>query len=329
MIAREAKTNNSSIEAGKKTKIYLFDVNGKKVDSIELTTNEFGSYSGKFTLPQNQLNGYFRIEDWMTHGSAGFSVEEYKRPKFSVEIAKPSGTYKINDSIKVTGTAKAYAGNNIDGASVKYRVVRKTRWPIWFEYYRPGKIWPPYSREEQEIAHGETKTDAKGEFIVNFKSIPDASIDKKDQPTFYYEVSADITDINGETRSGTASVAVAYQALQLTINTPDELPADSLKKLLIRSANLNDIYEKATVTVTIHKLKQPNRIFRQRYWEQPDQFLMSEEEYHKLFPYDIYKDENLVANWEKEEKVLEITDTTSRNEELRIKNLPTDRQVKN
>ncbi len=318
MVNRNNKTNVSSIEAGKKTKVYLFDANGQKVDSIELTTNEYGSYSGKFTLPQNQLNGYFRLEDGTTHGSAGISVEEYKRPKFSVEIVKPSGTYKINDSIKVTGTAKAYAGNNIDRASVKYRVVRKTRWPIWFDYYRPGKIWPPYSREEQEIAHGETKTDSKGEFTINFKAIPDATIDKKDQPTFYYEVSADITDINGETRSGTTSVAVAYQAIQLTINTPDELPADSLKKLLIRSTNLNDIYEKATVTVTMHKLKQPNRIFRQRYWEQPDQFLMSEEEYHKLFPYDIYKDENLVANWPKEEKIFENTDTTAENANYKL-----------
>ncbi len=320
VVSRNNKTNTSRIEAGKKTTIYLFDANGQKVDSIDLTTNEFGSYSGKFTLPQNQLNGYFRIEDGTTHGSAGFSVEEYKRPKFSVEIIKPSGTYKINDSIKVTGTVKAYAGNNIDGALVIYRVVRKIRWPIWFDYYRPGKIWPPYSREEQEIAHGETKTDSKGEFTINFKAIPDAAIDKKDQPTFYYEVSTDITDINGETRSGTTSVAVAYQAIQLTIITPDELPADSLKKLLIRSANFNDIYEKTTVTVTIHKLKQPNRIFRERYWEQPDQFLMTEEEYHKLFPYDIYKDENLVANWEKSSKTLEKTDTTNINGSFTINN---------
>ena len=302
LVSTDNKLNESKIEARQKTQVFLFNANGEKADSLELVTNEFGSYSGKFTLPQNQLNGSFRIEDNTTHSSIRFSVEEYKRPKFSVEITKPTGTYKLNDSIKVIGTAKAYAGNTIDGASVKYRVVRKTRWPIWFDYYRPGKIWPPYSREEQEIAHGETKTDAKGEFTIHFKAIPDASIDKKDQPTFYYEVSADITDINGETRSGTTSVAVAYQAIQLTINTPDELPADSLKKLLIRSTNLNDIYEKVTVTVTMHKLKQPNRIFRQRYWEQPDQFLMSEEEYHKLFPYDIYKDENLVSNWPKEAK---------------------------
>ncbi len=311
VINRNNKSSESNIVPGHQATIILYDANGQKADSLQVQSNEYGSYSGKFTLPQNQLNGSFRIEDNSNHSNLSFLVEEYKRPKFSVEIAKPSGTYKLNDNIKTTGTAKAYAGNSIDGAMVKYRVVRQTRWPIWFDYYRRGKIWPPRRNEEFEIAHGELKTDAKGEFIINFKAIPDGSIDKKDQPTFYYEVSADVTDINGETRSGNTSVAVAYQALQLSINTPDELPASEFKNLLIRSANLNGIFEKATVTVTIHKLKQPNRTFRNRYWEQPDQFLMSEEEYHTLFPYDIYKDENLVANWPKQEKIAESTDTTS------------------
>ena len=66
-----------------------------------------------------------------------FSVEEYKRPKFFTEIQKPKGTYRVNDSIKITGTAKAYAGNNIDGAKVSYRVVRKVRYPIWWGW---GKL---------------------------------------------------------------------------------------------------------------------------------------------------------------------------------------------
>ena len=51
----------------------------------------------------------------------------------------------------------------------------------------------------------------------NLKPLPDETVDKKDQPTFYYEVSADVTDINGETRSGNTSVAVAYQMLAVEI----------------------------------------------------------------------------------------------------------------
>ena len=104
-----------------------------------------------------------------------------------------------------------------------------------------------------EITNGETITDAKGEFNIIFKALPDESINKKDQPTFYYEVNADITDINGETRSGETSVAVAYQAIQLNIEVAEKYYADSLKNLKICSINTNDIFEKAKVNVTIHK----------------------------------------------------------------------------
>ena len=45
---------------------------------------------------------------------------------------------------------------------------------------------------------------------VNLKSLlkhlPDASVDKTTLPIFNYEVTADVTDINGETRSATATI---------------------------------------------------------------------------------------------------------------------------
>jgi len=308
---REASSQNA-IVANFATTLALFDVNGQQVDSIKVTTNAYGSYSGKFTLPSNVLNGSFRIQDMKTNSSKHFSVEEYKRPKFQTEIAKPAGSYRLNDSIKVTGTAKAYAGNNIDGASVQYRVVRKTIMPMWFYGYG-RKIWPPYGGEEVEIAHGTTTTKTDGSFDITFKALPDLSVDKKDQPTFHYEVSADVTDINGETRSGNTSVAVAYQALQLNVDAPGKLHTDGLKNIKVHSTNFNNLFEQATVTLTIHNLKVPPRIFRTRYWEQPDQFVMTQQEYNTAFPYDIYKNENEIATWAKGEKVLEVTDTTTAN----------------
>ena len=59
------------------------------------------------------------------------SVEEYKRPRFEATLESPKGTYKLNDSIKVKGVATAYAGNALNGALVKYRVVRRAVFPMW------------------------------------------------------------------------------------------------------------------------------------------------------------------------------------------------------
>lgn len=305
-----------------KSKLILRDANGQKVGELNLTTNEFGSYNGSFKLPEGMLNGNFSLLDSNTNAYAYFNVEEYKRPKFYVEVKKPDGTYRVNEEITVKGNAKAYAGNNIDGATVKYRIVRKVRMPIWWDYgFGFAKIRPPYGRgEEMEITNGETTTDANGEFKITFKAIPDESVDKASQPTFIYEVSADVTDINGETRSSSNDVAVAYQALQLNIDMPARMPADSLKAILISSKNMNDVFESANVNVTIHKLQSPNRVFRERLWQQPDQFLMSKGEYYNYFPYDVYADENEISKWNKGDKVADEQYTTKENEKLEIRN---------
>lgn len=309
VVKKENEVAKTVVLPNFKTKVLLTDANGQKSAELSLTTNEFGSYNGSFRLPEGVMNGQFNLFDSVTNTYYRFSVEEYKRPKFSTEIQKPKGTYRINDSINVTGTAKAYAGNNIDGAKVSYRVVRRVQYPIWRGWYSYKSFYG--NNEDVEITNGITSTDAKGEFKINFKAIPDASIDKKDQPVFYYEVSADVTDINGETRSGNTSVAVAYQALQLNIDMPDKLPGDSLHTLKIRSENLNDIFEKTNVNVTITRVKSPGKIFRDRYWEMPDQFVMSRNEYETLFPYDVYKDEDKIQNWPLAEKLLDKTDSTN------------------
>jgi uncharacterized protein YfaS (alpha-2-macroglobulin family) len=290
------------------TKIILRNTNYQKAAELSVTTNEYGSYKGSFKLPEGVLNGTFSLFDSATSTQQQFSVEEYKRPKFFTEIEKPKGTYRLNDSIKITGTAKAYAGNNIDGAKVKYRVVRKIQYPIWWQwgYFKRGG----YGQNEQtEITNGEAMTDAKGEFKITFKALPDESVDKKSQPIFYYEISADVTDINGETRSGNTSVAVAYQMLQLNIDMPEKIVADSFQ-LKIRSTNLNDIFEKAKVLVSITRLKAPEKVYRERYWDMPDQFVMSKDEYSGYFPYDVYKDEDKTPSWPLLDKVYLREDTT-------------------
>jgi uncharacterized protein YfaS (alpha-2-macroglobulin family) len=309
MISKDATGRKSTVLANFKTAINLFDVNGQKVSSLKLVSNEYGSYNGSFKLPANGLSGQFYIEDTATKAQQYFNVEEYKRPKFFVEISKPSGSYRLNDSITVKGNAKAYAGNNIDGAQVAYRVVRKIQYPIWFGWGR--RIFPPRNQEQMEITNGIATTDANGQFIIKFKAIPDENADKKNQPMFYFEVSADVTDLNGETRSASTQVSVAFQAIRLNIAGLERLSTDSIKSLRVTSTNANDLFEKTLVHLTMAKLKSPQRILKERYWEAPDQFILTKEEHAKLFPNDPYADEDQVSKWETGEVVIDKTDTTS------------------
>ncbi|MFI5132796.1 MAG: alpha-2-macroglobulin [Chitinophagales bacterium] len=306
-VSRMTNETNSKIKIGYETKVYLRNANYQITDSASVTTNEYGSFSGKFQLPQSGLNGNFSLFTKNNQGYLDFSVEEYKRPKFYVDYEKLKGTYKVNDKIKLTGFAKAYAGNNIDGANVKYRVVRQPRFIYSWLFWR---WWQPPTKE-MEIAHGEIKTDKDGKFVIEFAAIPDLTIDKKFDPVFDYTVYADVTDINGETRSGQSAVSVSYKSLLLTVSLPAMLPADSLKNISISTTNMAGEYEPAKVNVVISRLKEEKRLIHDRYWQRPDQFTMSMEEYIRNFPNDEYDNENDYRSWEKEEKVFEKSDSAN------------------
>lgn len=315
VLSKSNVIQKADVMPGYTTTVYLRDANGQVADSLAATTNEFGSFSGKFQLPSSGLNGQFSLFTKKETGNATFRVEEYKRPKFYVDYEPVKGTYKVNDSIKVTGIAKAYAGNNIDGATVKYRVVRQPR----FLYPWLFKRWWQPPTEPMEIAHGDVKTDKDGKFIVNFTAIPDLSIEKKFEPVFDYIVYADATDINGETRSGEKIVSVSYKALLLKVIIPSVLPADSLNNLFIRTENMNGEFEPATVNVTISRLQEEKRLIRSRYWERPDQFIMSKEEYIRHFPYDEYDNESDYTGWEKGEEIWKQTDSVKENSRFEVR----------
>src|SRR5690606_19629117 len=283
----------------------LKDVNGQNVKTQEFKTNEYGSFQGEFILPEGGLTGYFNIEvtskQVNLHGNASFSVEEYKRPKFETNFKPVTETYKVNDSITVKGTASAYAGSNITDAKVVYRVHRQVQYPIWYYWRRPY-----FSSEPMEIAHGETTTNAKGEYEITFKAIPDTSVNKENLPVFYYEVTADVTDINGETRSTTTVVNVGYHALTANVYIQNKLDkGKNDHKLTISTQNLNGQFVPAQGTIKIYKLQAPDRVYRERPWEAPDYKGFTESEFAELFPYEAYGSVSDFKTWEKGELVFD------------------------
>ena len=305
-IRRQNDGKKSDVIGGYKTTITLYDANQQRVDSIKVSSNEFGSFNGKFTLPASGLNGAFSIRTTDRRGYTTIRMEEYKRPRFYVDFEKIKGTYKVNEDVTITGIAKAYAGNNISNANVRYRVVRQARFPYPWMFWRGW--WPRV--EPQEITNGEVKTDDDGKFEITFKAIPDLKVDPKLEPVFDYKIYADVTDLNGEVRSGDETVSVGYKSLLLKVNVPDKLAVDSLKQLSIRTENMAGSFEKANVKISISKLKTEQRLLRPRYWQRPDQFVMNKAEYVQNFPNDIYDNEDDPKSWPVESKLLDQSATT-------------------
>lgn len=301
LIEREDK--KSTIVTNEKVEVIFRDANYQEIKTATFTTNEYGSIKGEFIIPNNGLTGNFSImakSSKRNLGSVNFSVEEYKRPKFEAEFLPVTETFAVNDSVVAKGTAKAFAGSNISDAKVTYSVKRTPRYPVW-AYWRS----PYINSASQQMTSGETTTDASGNFEITFKAIPDASADKKLLPVFDYEITADITDINGETRSASTIVHVGYHSLKANIVVANKL--DATKKdhtLEIITKNLNNEKIGAKGTITIHKLQAPDRVLRKRPFKVPDYVNIPESEFKKLFPHEAFsKEEQDFKTWGKGKNV--------------------------
>ncbi len=316
-IVMRTDESRSEVSANQYVDVFLYNTNGEEVSKLNLKTNAYGSISGEFIIPNDGLTGNFSIRmqgkhDLNTYHS--FSVEEYKRPKFEAEFSPVSKTYKVNDTITVDGNAIAYAGSSITDAKVVYRVHRKVQYPRWYYRYRPY-----FNSEPQEITHGETTTDSNGNFKIDFKAIPDESIDKSALPKFSYEVTADITDINGETRSATTIVNVGYHALIASIGAANHLEKNSKDhKISIDTRNLNGEEVSAKGTIKIYKLLAPETVLRDRPWAAPDYQEFTKDNFKALFPYEAYKNEHDSNQWKKGELVFSDSFDTEASKELKL-----------
>ncbi len=301
--------DNFKVLANKSSHATLRDVNGQEVKTLNFVTNEYGSFNGEFILPSSGLTGTYTIQT-NDHHSIAISVEEYKRPKFETKFEPVTETYKINDTIKLTGIATAYAGSNITDAKVVYRVHRRVQYPRWCYWY------PRYTVEPQEITHGETKTDENGNYKINFAAIPDPTVSKENLPVFQYEVTADVTDINGETRSTRTIVNVGYHSMTATVSIPTKIDkSDKSNLITIVTANLNHERIAATGKITIYKLKAPSKPMRARPWKAPDYEGFEEEEFKKLFPHDAFTDEDDYRKWGKDHEVFKASFHTEEDED--------------
>jgi len=299
LYSRPQEREQPKIAPNSNVTVKLYDANSQEKGSLKLRSNEFGTFNGVFTAPASGLAGQMSIRAEEADGQATFSVEEYKRPKFEVTFKPVEAAFRLNERIKVTGTAKAYAGNNVDGAAVRYRVVRRARFPFW-DYWGWWKRSAPAS-DEMEITNGEVKTDANGQFDITFEAIPDRDIPKKDQPVFDYAILADVTDISGETRSGEQTVSVGYAALQIDWNLRGEMEVDSLKRVQITATNLAGQPQSTQGRITVTRLEEPRQRYVSRYWERPDLYTLTRDEFQEQFPQFAYKNEDDPESWSRQD----------------------------
>jgi hypothetical protein len=246
--------------AGRQVTVVFSDTNSQEIARQQHACNDYGAFSGSFTAPRDRLLGHMYLSVLNgPPGSAGFNVEEYKRPKFQVQFDAPAEAPRLDTEVIVPGVATAYTGAAIGGAKVEWRVVRQVRFPPWCWWWR--WIAPASS---QAIAHGEAVTASDGSFDVRFTAKPDLSVPETDEPIFEFQVHADVTDTTGETRSADRTVRAGYTALQAAIGVDAWQTPDQPVVLTVTTQTFDGQGEPAQGAVEIYALRQPDKVTRAR-----------------------------------------------------------------
>lgn len=206
-------------------KFILRDANWKQMAEQKATTDEYGTASVDFELPQGGQTGMYHVSV-NNRANSFFRVEAYKRPTFEITFPKVNEKYNWGDTVVVKASAKTYAGVPVQGAKVEYQVTRRNQ--LW---------WWGAGFAGQLVKTDSCVTREDGTFDVE---IPlEASLSGKDEVDmsdfmriarfFNFEVSAIVTDISGESHEGVMSLPLGTKPTILTVNLPKRIEADSLK----------------------------------------------------------------------------------------------------
>lgn len=232
------------------------------IDSMQLTTNEFGSVAGEFKMP-DKIGKYRielessdkRVERWY---NPTIEVAEYKLPSFKVKLLKDTAQTAMGDTLTIRGKVTALSGYPIRDADVALNV--------------------SYIETEQFNLY----TDEDGYFTYRY-AVPRSSVDV----VLYIE--AIVTDLNGETHQDNMRVVLPPKLLTISVDLEEDfdLATGDTMQLVLQPVNFEKIGQPVPLRVTIMRLKSPEHYRipvlkrKPKRWEPH----YSQEEYAQQFPH--------------------------------------------
>lgn len=238
------------VNAGENIKFTLYDSRNRKVADTLCTSDAFGVASCSFTLPTDALSGSFQLGTG--HSSSSFSVEEYKRPAFSVEFDVPEEQYASGDTLSLRGVVRSLSGVPMADVDVRCMVTNS----------RSRNIWG--LGDKTLLDSLVVRTLADGSFVVPVV-IPFAG--KKDN---YRRnvciVEASVVSGMGETREASISLPYGPERVSITASVPEVVLRENPLPITLTVANsagqaLNDSVNYALYTADKVKGKWVGRQF--------------------------------------------------------------------
>lgn len=197
------------------TVLALFDANSQLIDSVTVTTGDYGRASGRFMIPEGRLTGNYYLKvgknvsktAWYDGiGTKYITVSDFKLRTFKVDIDSVKRDNPATGEVTIKGKAVTYAGMPVASAKV-YAVVNAME--LSWRWFYP----------QDYIGELDTTTDLNGYFeLVIPKKFLDNDVYK------FYRCDITVTSTDGESvdASKNFSVGKPYEIYcddNLKINT--------------------------------------------------------------------------------------------------------------
>jgi len=206
-------------------KMRVFDSRHRKILDREIILGETGIFDDSFTLPSAGM-GWHSIEldfnpeaaehpDWRLIARHSFQVEEYRVNTFEISLDAEK-SYILTDEIEIPVSANYYMGKSLSKAEMQWNVYAYSDYPRprGFDEFRFGDLTINRGSHTDE---GTTKLTSQGK-----ASIPVNLPEQKTSPgPRRVSVTAQITDANQQTLSGSSSFLVHSSDFYLGIREPD------------------------------------------------------------------------------------------------------------
>ncbi|MEM6801517.1 MAG: hypothetical protein AAF696_08935, partial [Bacteroidota bacterium] len=284
---------------------------GNYLDTLIVQTRQNGSFELSYPLPLNLQSGKL----YLLCGAAyvGVDILDKKSSLFNISMRQDRSGYQANDSIQIYGQIYGPPNSNWEDADLRYLVTRDVRFPDWMDYF----WWKPIPKHQEVLVkQGKSFIDSTGRFQLAFHSRTDPAHLSSQRPLYFYKVRVSATDPEGDKLNKTYNLLINESQRALDIEAPKEHKAEESLQVKLNSKNLQGKHEAFKARLSIELLEEPSIIYRRRKWLIPDLHLVSEAEYRRDFPKDVYGFEDDFRSWAIKDTLFEDSIFSDSGEEL-------------
>ena len=257
--------------ANRRVIVSLRNRQNKTVYEVKTRTNRYGTVSGSFQLPPDMYGpmNFFvdAVGNWDVDCNTYLEVAAYKLPTFRVEFDGIHERLVVGDTLPISGRAVTFTGEPVRDAQVAIT------------------IKPAYEYSGTVFARHLLRTDAEGRFHVDFPTQGEGS---KRGGSFWVEVTADVTDLTGETQSNEKRFSLQDRSLYVHAYPPsiNHTLGDTLLYTVEISGWACTDCEAVSVHSEICRLDAPDEFKPLIYpkYQKPSNPIYTEEEYLRYFP---------------------------------------------